>query len=103
MKFLVLILLGLLGAVPYGYAADMKAVSGLPSDVVKFKKRRDLCNHFRGEDPYNEERKKFLEENLERYCKGTDKELAALKAKHKNNETVQKVLSGYEVNIERNN
>lgn len=103
MKFLVLILLGLVGAVPYGYAADMTAVSGLPSDVVEFKKRRDLCDHFRGEDPYNQDRRRFLEENLKKYCTGTDQELASLKMKYKNDDAVLKALSGYEVKIEWNN
>ncbi len=76
------------------------SVVGLPADVAKFKERRDLCDHFRGEDPYDEERRKFLEDNLRRYCTGTDRELASLRAKYNDNEAVLTVLSGYEVNIE---
>ena len=66
------------------------------------KRRRDLCDYFRGEDSYDEERRKFFEENLKKYCTGTDKELASLKAKYKNNKTL-KVLEKYEERIESDN
>jgi hypothetical protein len=89
--------------VPWGHAAQKEYVPKLAADVEKFKERRDLCNHFRGEDPYDEERGKFLAENLKKYCTGTDKELASLKAKYKNKKTVMKVLETYEEQIEAGN
>jgi hypothetical protein len=95
-----LIFLGLVCIAPLGNAAERNAAAGLPADVVKFKDRRDLCDHFRGEDPYDKERRKFLEENLKKYCTGTDRELASLKMKYKNNEAVLKALADYEVKIE---
>lgn len=101
---LVPILLGLfIGVVPLGHAAEKEHVQKLAGDVEKFKERRDLCDHFRGEDQYDEDRGKFLEENLKKYCTGTDKELASLKAKYKNNKTVMKVLEKYEEKIEAGN
>lgn len=104
MKLVVPILLGLFTCVmPLGHAAEKEHVPKLTGDVEKFKERRVLCDHFRGEDPYDEERKKFLEENLKKYCTGTDKELAFLKAKYKNNKTVMKVLEKYEEKIEAGN
>lgn len=72
----------------------------IPEDVARFKERRDLCDHFRGEDPYDEERRAFLEENMDRYCTGTDAELEALKSRYKDDEAVMRLLSGYEENIE---
>lgn len=75
MKLLALILLGLVCALPYVRAADRSVAPGFPEDVTEYKKRRDLCDHFRGEDPYDKERKKFLEENMKKFCVGTDKEL----------------------------
>ena len=72
----------------------------LPEDIASFKHRRDLCDHFRGEDPYDEERRKFLEENMRSYCTGTDKELASLKAKYKNNRRVMDILERYDEDIE---
>ena len=103
MKLFVFFLLCLLGFVPNGHAAGTATTPRLSLDVEKFKQRRDLCDHFRGEDSYNEERRKFLEENLKKYCVGTDRELALLKKKYKNSEVVLKALSDYEVKIEGSN
>lgn len=100
MKLFTLIALGLVSLAPPAYAADPNPASGLPADVVTFRERRDLCDHFRGEDPYDEERRKFLAENLEKYCTGTDRELASLKAKYRDRDAVQKVLAEYEESIE---
>lgn len=80
--------------------AEPTATTGLPADVAMFKKHRDLCDHFRGEEPYDAERRTFLEESLKKYCTGTDQELASLRAKYKNNLVVLKVLSEYEDAIE---
>ena len=82
------------------HAAAIEPGTKLPTDVVNFKERRDLCDHFRGEAPYDEERNKFLIENLEKYCTGTDRDLAALKAKYLDNPDVMRVLDGYEDKIE---
>ena len=87
-----------LGAPDLG--AQREAAPKLPADVAGFKERRDLCEHFRGEDPYDRARRRFLGENLKKYCAGTDAELAGLKAKYKGNETVTKVLDKYEARIE---
>ena len=48
---------------PAGHAAEKDSIEKLTGEVEKFKKRRELCDHFRGEDPYDEERRRFLEEN----------------------------------------
>jgi len=100
MKWVALIVLGLVCIAPLGNTAERSAASGLPTDVLKFKERRDLCDHCRGEEPYDKERRKFLEENLKKYCTGTDRELPSLKTKYKNNEAVLKALADYEVKIE---
>ena len=100
MKLIASILFGLLVIVPFEYSATNENVSQLPTDVAKFKERRDLCDHFRGEEPYDEERRTFLMENLEKYCTGTDNELALLKAKYKNYQDVMRVLGEYEERIE---
>ena len=84
---------------PLGHAAEKEYVPKLTGDVEKFKERRGLCDHFRGEDSYDEERRKFFEENLKQYCTGTDKEL---EAKYKNDKTL-KVLEKYEERIESDN
>ena len=66
MKLAAFFLLALVSVVLHGHAADTITASGLPSDVSESRKRRDFCDHFRGEDPYNKERRKFLEEKLKK-------------------------------------
>ncbi|HZD41479.1 MAG TPA: hypothetical protein VE131_12195 [Terriglobales bacterium] len=100
MKLVFLTAVGLLLVVPSGYTAGQTASVDLPSDVARFKKRRDICDHFRGEEPYDEERRKFLKENLRKYCSGSDKELASLKKKYSDSIAVLKALAGYEGKIE---
>lgn len=100
MKLVASLLLCLMCIAPLGHAAEKEAVPEVPADVADFKERRDLCDHFRGEEPYDYERRRFLEENLKRYCTGTDKELASLKATYRNNKSVMDVLEKYEETIE---
>lgn len=72
----------------------------LPQDVAAFVARREGCDHFRGEEAYDEERGRFIRENLDKLCKGTDAELAALKGKYAKDAKVTEKLSGFEVTIE---
>lgn len=83
-----------------GFAVAASAGDSPPADVRAFIERRDLCDHFRGEDPYDEERRLFLERNLNEFCTGSDRQLAELKQKYLGNEHVESALSGYEENIE---
>ncbi len=100
MKSPAIILFALLCVAPPGHATDKNEASVLPRDVVAFKERRDLCDHFRGEDAYDEERGKFLAEGMKKSCTGTDKELAALKSKYSHNDVVLRALADYEEKIE---
>ena len=100
MKLHALVLAGVLCSTAIAVAAERTPTQNLPADVANFKSRRDLCDHFRGEDPYDAERRRFLEENLKKYCTGTDKELSSLKEKYRSNEAVLKVLADYEERIE---
>lgn len=80
------------------YATDEHI--SLPTDVSSFVEKRDLCDHFRGEDPYDEERRAFLEKNMLKLCTGTDAALAKLKSKYINNKLVTSKLNQYEEKIE---
>jgi hypothetical protein len=71
-----------------------------PKDVEKFIERRDLCDHFRTEDPYDEERKIELQKNAEKFCTGSDKQLFNLKKKYNENFQVMKKLNEYDEKIE---
>jgi hypothetical protein len=76
------------------------AEHGLPKEVQEFIDLRDGCDHFRGEYPYNEERRISLETQISASCIGTDKELKRLKDKYATNKTVTNKLQPYEAKIE---
>ena len=84
------------------YASDQVKTT-FPKEVTAFIEKRDLCDHFRGEDPYDEERRIFLYKNIAKLCTGSDQELATLKNKYSNNPYVLEKLSVYEEDIEPNN
>ncbi len=79
--------------------AEQRILS-LLSDVAMFAEDRKLCDHFRGEEPYDAERRAFLEEKMLKLCTGTDQKLAELKIKYAHNPEVMSVLNQYKVNIE---
>lgn len=72
----------------------------LPTDVSQFITKRDQCDHFRGEEAYDEARQKFLEQKFEETCTGSDKALIDLRTKYKNDAHVTERLSEYEDQIE---
>jgi hypothetical protein len=76
------------------------ALAKLPSDVERYVERRDGCDHFRGEEPYDQERRIFLEKNMIELCAGTDKQLARLKKKYTKNREVMEKLNMFEKQIE---
>lgn len=65
--------------------------------------RRDGCDHFRGEDSPDAERRAQIDRELQRLCTGTDADLARLKRIYAGNQTVQRSLDEYEINIETGN
>ena len=72
----------------------------LPAEVVAFRERRDACDHFRGEDPYDAKRAAFLAAEMARTCTGTDRELADLRKRFAGDSNVMAVLKNYEDRIE---
>jgi hypothetical protein len=85
-------------------AADQTlAASRLPRDVRAFMERRDECDHFRGEDSPDADRRAEISLELQRLCTGSDAELARLKRTYAKNKSVQRSLDGYEINIETGN
>ena len=80
--------------------APALAQNALPVDVTRFVEKRDSCDHFRGEEAYDAERGKFLEEQMRKLRTGTDKKLKALKAKYRKNPGVLSRLKEYEPQIE---
>jgi hypothetical protein len=72
----------------------------LPEDVASFVERRDICDHFRGEEPYSPERRAEINRNTEKFCRGTDPELGALRAKYQNTRAFAAALERFERDIE---
>lgn len=100
MRSFIFLVVGLVLAVSLGYAAENSTAQELPADVIKFKQRRDICDHWRGEEPYDNERAKAIEKAWDSSCPSSDKALAFLRAKYKNNQAVLNALEGYEDKIE---
>ena len=82
------------------YPWQTYAQGEMPLDVKRFVDRRDLCDHFRGEEPYDAERRKFLEARMRKHCVGTDRKLLILKAKYRASPDFLSKLSEYEPRIE---
>lgn len=76
------------------------AQNRFPAEVERFIERRGQCDHFRGEEPYDPERRKFLQQRMLEFCVGTDKQLAGLKQKYRSNKAVIERLNQYEAQIE---
>ena len=86
-------------------ALSINPTVDLPQEVKSFMADREACDHFRGEpiegdSPDQKDRRVFVLESLEIYCAGTDRRLAALKARYADNPAVISILSGYEPAIE---
>lgn len=68
----------------------------LPADAAAFVKRREECEHFLGEEPYDAERKAYLDKAIRQTCAGNNRQLRGLRAKYRNDAPVLYALSGYE-------
>jgi hypothetical protein len=74
----------------------------MPTDVQRFMYRREGCDHMRGELPGGPEgpRMESIGREIDRSCKGTDKELLQLKRKYAANSTIMQILNQFETGIE---
>jgi hypothetical protein len=71
-----------------------------PSAVTAFMVDRDGCDHFRGEEAYDDDRRAFLEDSIRQLCTGTDTRLAALRKRYAGDPDVTAALANYEDEIE---
>lgn len=93
MKVLASIILCLLAS-----AGTASAEQGLPADAKAFISSRDLCDHLRDEvsdHPTSEDIK-----SINDACKGTDRRLASLKSRYRDDKAVMQRLSAYEDRVE---
>jgi hypothetical protein len=61
-------------------------------DVVAFLDKKESCDHFSGEEPYDEERRKYIEDAT-KGCDKLEPRRKALLKKYRSNPTVQKALT----------
>ena len=69
-------------------------------DVARFIEQREACDHFRGEEAYDAERKKYLRLRTRQLCTGTDAMLRALRLKYRAQPDVLGKLERFEDSIE---
>lgn len=79
---------------------DAGSAIPFPQEVTAFMVDRDGCDHFRGEEPYDEERRVYLAESIAELCTGSDARLASLRKRYVADPSVIAALSGYEDRIE---
>jgi hypothetical protein len=58
------------------------AVAGLPAEVTTLVARWEECWHWAGEEPYDADRRRQIEEGVARACPGNDEERERLRAKY---------------------
>lgn len=73
----------------------------MPGGVQHFVDRLEGCDHIRGEIPDLNEKRRMREVNreIQKLCKGTDKELARLKKRYAKNPSVIERLAEFESGI----
>jgi hypothetical protein len=80
--------------------AEVAFAQPLPADVRAFANKREACDHWRGEDGYDDQRALQINRAVCETCRGTDAELKRLKKKHSSNQAAMKLLDGFDPEIE---
>lgn len=65
----------------------------IPKKVRKFVIAAQACAHFSGEEPYDGERRKFLEKMIRENCTGIEKRRKKLLAKYRGNAEVEAIIA----------
>ncbi|HDS1102624.1 MULTISPECIES: hypothetical protein [Stenotrophomonas] len=73
-------------------ADDVRIYCQMPSDVQAFLARENTCQHFAGEEPYDDERRRELEVANAEYCEGREKIFTDLVARHRDDCVVRQAL-----------
>lgn len=69
------------------------AAPQLPADVQAFIDRQQECDHWTGEEPYDQERRKEIETAIDELgCAAIDKDEQALRQRYKDDKVVIKAL-----------
>lgn len=71
-----------------------------PKEVSLFLNERESCDHWRGEEGHDKERRAEIGWSICQSCPGTDSKLVALKKKYRADEDIMKTLAELEPKIE---
>jgi hypothetical protein len=92
--FLALLAIGLVPLI--GLAAEQE----LPKEVSTFLEKRESCDHWRGEEGYDNERRAEIDWSICQSCPRTDSKLALLKKKYRADKASMNKLAELEPRIE---
>lgn len=59
-----------------------------PADVAKLQEDVETCLHFAGEEPFDDERRRQIDEAIEAHCGAVERDLPGLRAKYGNDPVV---------------
>lgn len=68
----------------------------IPADVTAALERRRACEHFLGEEPYDAERRRFLELRIRQTCSGINEQIAATRALHRDDPRILDLFADFE-------
>ena len=71
-----------------------------PKDVAQYLERREMCDHWRGEPAYDDDRRAQIRWGMCQSCPGSDAGLARLKRKYSSDAQVMAKLDELEPDIE---
>ncbi|MHC1653664.1 hypothetical protein ACODUL_10300 [Stenotrophomonas maltophilia] len=73
---------------------DVRIYCTMPADVQAFLARENTCQHFAGEEPYDDERRRELEDASAQYCEGREQNFTDLVARHRDDCAIRTALIG---------
>lgn len=77
-----------------GDVDDIRIYCAMPADVRAFLERENTCQHFAGEEAYDQERRVELEAADKRYCQGRERIFADLYERHHADCALREALIG---------
>lgn len=78
------------------FGIEIFGFDAYPQDMRCFMAYAVECEHFAGEEPYDEERSQYLLRAVNKYCPAAQTQHIALKKKYAHNADMLKVLSAYD-------
>ncbi len=79
--------------------AGVRGADPTPPDVESYLERRRACEHFIGEEPYDEERRRFLHLRILQTCSGINEQGEATRELHRDRPEVLKLLEPHSERI----